>query len=171
MTPCARLLAVLAVTLVGGYDREVAMPLMASSAGSQATSAARVEAFPGQLAYQEAKGFVQRGDLRAAVNALQQAIAQNPEFTEAYYQLGAAKTNLAIEEVHRDEHAAIDLFREGVDAKKQARRLMSRNTYYVWNEWQRSQARIDLREALRDVDAVLADEPSLIAALKTYGGS
>jgi hypothetical protein len=46
---------------------------------------------------------------------------------------------------------------------------MNLNKYYVWNERQREQAWTDLREALRDVDAVLADEPSLVAALKMYG--
>jgi hypothetical protein len=46
---------------------------------------------------------------------------------------------------------------------------MSLNKFYVWNEQQREQAWKDLREALRDVDAVLADETSLVAALKMYG--
>jgi len=168
MLSFARMLAVITLLSVGGCDRDGASHTL--SPADTRTQTARVEAFAGELAYQEAKRSIQASDLRSAVTALQRAIAQNPDFTEAYYQLGAAKTNLAIEEVRRDEHAAVELFREGVEAKKEARRLMNQSKYYVWDERQRAQARIDLREALRDVDAVLADEPSLIAALKTYGG-
>jgi tetratricopeptide (TPR) repeat protein len=164
----ARVLVVIILVSVAGCDREGPSHTL-SPAGTRSTTG-RAETFPGASAYQEAKLYIQASDLRGAVTALQRAIAQNPDFTEAYYQLGAAKTNLAIEEVRHDERAAIELFREGVEAKKEARRLMDQNKYYIWTERQRSQARIDLREALRDVDAVLADEPSLIAALKTYGG-
>ena len=165
----ARVLALIALASIGGCDREVSQPRPPppQRRGLQAVAAA--EAFPGQFAYQEAKGLIQVNDLRGAVISLQHAIEQNPEFSEAYYQLGAAKTNLAIQAVRYDERSAINLFREGVEAKKQARHLMSLNKYYVWNERQREQAWIDLREALRDVDAVLADEPSLVAALKMYG--
>jgi tetratricopeptide (TPR) repeat protein len=164
----ARMLAVITLVSVGGCDRDGASHTL--SPADPRTQTARAEAFAGEFAYQEAKRYIQASDLRSAVTALQRAIAQNPDLTEAYYQLGAAKTNLAIEEVRRDERAAIELFREGVEAKKEARRLMNQNKYYIWDERQRAQARVDLREALRDVDAVLADEPSLIAALKTYGG-
>ena len=164
----ARMLAVITVVSFSGCNRDGASHTL--SPADPRTQTARVEAFAGEFAYQEAKRYIHANDLRGAVTALQRAIAQNPDFTEAYYQLGAAKTNLAIEEVRRDERAAIELFREGVEAKKEARRLMDQNKYYVWTERQRSQARVDVRDALRDVDAVLADEPSLIAALKTYGG-
>ena len=163
-----RMLAVITLLSVGGCNRDGASHTLSPT--DPRTQTARVEAFAGDFAYQEAKRYIQASDLRGAVTALQRAIAQNPDFTEAYYQLGAAKTNLAIEEVRHDERGAIELFREGVEAKKEAHRLMNQNKYYVWDERQRAQARIDLREALRDVDAVLADEPSLVAALKTYGG-
>jgi tetratricopeptide (TPR) repeat protein len=165
----ARVLALIALASVGGCDREVSPPRPPTPTAAPTEAVAHAEAFPGQFAYLEAKGLIQANDLRAAVISLRHAIEQNPEFSEAYYQLGAAKTNLAIQEVRYDERTAIDLFREGVEAKKQARHLMSLNKYYVWNERQREQAWTDLREALRDVDAVLADEPSLVAALKMYG--
>jgi tetratricopeptide (TPR) repeat protein len=165
----ARVFALIALASIGGCDREVSPLRPPAPTAARTEAAAPTEAFPGQFAYQEAKGLIQANDLRAAVNSLRHAIEQNPEFSEAYYQLGAAKTNLAIQEVRRDERTAIELFREGVEAKKQARHLMNLNKYYVWNERQREQARTDLREALRDVDAVLADEPSLVAALKMYG--
>lgn len=166
----ARAFALIALVSVGGCNREAPSPRALAPAATRAEVSPPSEAFPGQFAYQEAKGYIQVNDLRAAVNSLTRAIEQNPEFAEAYYQLGAAKTNLAIQQVRYDERTAIELFREGVDAKKQARHLMSLNKYYVWNERQRERAWSDLREALRDVDAVLADEPSLIAALKMYGG-
>jgi tetratricopeptide (TPR) repeat protein len=164
----ARVLALIALASVGGCDREVSPPRPPTPTAASTEAVAHAEAFR-PIAYLEAKGLIQANDLRAAVISLRHAIEQNPEFSEAYYQLGAAKTNLAIQEVRYDERTAIDLFREGVEAKKQARHLMSLNKYYVWNERQREQAWTDLREALRDVDAVLADEPSLVAALKMYG--
>jgi tetratricopeptide (TPR) repeat protein len=165
----ARVFALIALASVGGCNRE-APPRTLAPASTPAEATPPIEAFAGQFAYQEAKGLIQANDLRAAVNSLTRAIEQNPDFSEAYYQLGAAKTNLAIQQIHYDERNAIELFREGVAAKKQARHLMTLNKYYVWNQRQRERAWSDLREALRDVDAVLADEPSLIAALKMYGG-
>jgi tetratricopeptide (TPR) repeat protein len=165
----ARVFALIALASIGGCDREASPLRPPAPTAARTETAAPTEAFPGQFAYREAKGLIQVNDLPAAVSSLRRAIAQNPEFSEAYYQLGAAKTNLAIQEVHHDERTAIDLFREGVEAKKQARHLMSLNKYFVWNERQREQAWTDLREALREVDAVLADEPSLVAALKMYG--
>jgi len=167
--PSARVFALIVLASIGGCDREVSQLRASAPTAARTQAVVSAEAFPGQFAYQEAKGLIQINDLRGAVNSLQHAIEQNPEFSEAYYQLGAAKTNLAIQAVRNDERSAINLFREGVEAKKQARHLMSLNKYYVWNERQREQAWIDLREALRDVDAVLADEPSLVAALKMYG--
>jgi tetratricopeptide (TPR) repeat protein len=166
----ARVFALIALASVGGCSREAPAPGTLAPAATRAELAPSTEAFPGQFAYQEAKGYIQANDLRSAVSALQRAIEQNPEFAEAYYQLGAAKTNLAIQQIRYDERSAIGLFRAGVDAKKQARHLMRLNKYYVWNERQRERAWSDLREALRDVDAVLADEPGLVAALKMYGG-
>src|SRR5215470_15126327 len=97
----ARMLAVITVVSLGGCDREG--PSHTLSPTDRRPQAAHVEAFPGEFSYQEAKRYIQASDLQGAVTALQRAIAQNPDFTEAYYQLGAAKTNLAIEEVRRDE--------------------------------------------------------------------
>ena len=140
----------------------------ASTASIKPAVSSASEAFPGELAYQEAKRHIRERDLRAAIQSLQQAIDANPEFAEAWYQLGAAKANLAIEQVRFDEHAAVQLFREGVEAKKQALHLMSLGKCYVWDEGKRKQAWADLQEALRGVDEVLADQRMTVAALKSY---
>lgn len=144
-------------------------PPAAPSAASIYTGAASTaEAFPGQSAYQEAKGLIRQRDLRAAIQSLQRAIEANPEFAEAWYQLGAAKANLAIQEVRSDEAAAVQLFREGVEAKKQALHLMRLGKCYVWDAEQRKRAWADVQEALRGVDEVLADRRVTVAALKSY---
>jgi tetratricopeptide (TPR) repeat protein len=169
MSSSARPRALLVLALLAGCSRETPAPATSALTAQAPQAAASSEAFPGQFAYRAAKVDIQDNNLRAAVDSLEQAIEQNPEFSEAYYQLGAAKTNLAIEQVRYDERSAIQLFREGVAAKRKAHHLMSLNKFYVWNEQQREQAWKDLREALRDVDAVLADETSLVAALKMYG--
>lgn len=161
--------ALLVLALLAACSRETPPPASSAPIAQAPEAAASSEAFRGQFAYGEAKEHIQGNNLRAAIGSLEQAIAQNPEFSEAYYQLGAAKTNLAIEEVRYDERSAIQLFREGVAAKKEAHHLMSLNKFYVWNAQQREQAWNDLREALRDADAVLADEASLVVALKMYG--
>lgn len=71
---------------------------------------------------------------------------------------------MALQQVRYDEQSAVRLFREAVDAKRTAQQLMSMGKYMVWDERQRERAWSDLSKALEDVDAVLADERSLVTA-------
>lgn len=98
------------------------------------------------------------------------AIEAEPRFTEAWYNRGATKARLAIEAIRRgDESGAVAIFRESVMDKKRAQELVDQNVWFVYQPGpEQDQVRHDLKRALEDADAVLADEPSLIRALKLW---
>lgn len=127
--------------------------------------------FPGRVAYETAKQAVFRGELEPAIRALEQATSENPDFTEAWYQLGAARSNLAIATVESDESAAVSLFYDAVSAKRQAQLLMDQGLFWVWDEAAQAEARSDLANALEDVDEVMANEEALVAALRIYAAA
>lgn len=120
--------------------------------------------------YNEGKNDVMAGNYQASIFAFGRAIEQNRDFAEAWYQLGASRSRVALQQVRYDEQSAVRLFREAVDAKRTAQQLMSMGKYMVWDERQRDQAWSDLSKALEDVDAVLADERSLVAAMHMWAG-
>lgn len=126
---------------------------------------------PALAAYEQAKAAIAGGQMRAAVESLQQAIAHDEQFAEAWYQLGAAQTRLAIEAVRSDEELAVSLYRQAVASKQRARTLIEAGSLRVWTPQQVDQVRSDLGHALEDAEAVLADRPSLIAALHLWAQS
>lgn len=128
------------------------------------------QADPALQAYEQAKGYVNAGDLEGARGALGRAVELDPQFAEAWYQLGATETNLAIQTVYADESAAVQLFRDGVDHKRNAQSLMRQGSYRVWTRSQQDEAWYDLQQGLDGVDELLADEALLISALKMYAG-
>lgn len=125
---------------------------------------------PALRAYAEAKQHVASGDLESARTALTQAVAKDPQFAEAWYQLGATETNLAIETVNADEGRAVQLFREGVDHKRTAEGLMRQGAYRVWTPAQQEEAWSDLQQGLEGVDELLADDETLVTVLRMYAG-
>jgi hypothetical protein len=92
-------------------------------------------------------------------------VTLDPEFGEAWYQLGAALTTQAVQIVGADEAAAIEKFDAGLAAKKTAGERMGRGALRVWDAFELRQAQEDLDLALADADAVRADRELLIAAL------
>lgn len=142
----------------------------AATAAEIAAAEARSES-PALAAYQQAKQQISLGDLRAAVAALDTAIAHDSQFAEAWYQRGAAQTRLAIEAVGTSEDAAIDWFKRGVESKKRARALISAGETRVWSPEQIAQVNADLQNALAEVDALLEDRPTLIGALQLWAQS
>jgi tetratricopeptide (TPR) repeat protein len=120
-------------------------------------------------AYAAAIQNVRNNDLEAAEANLKKAVRLKPDFTEAWYNLGAAQTfmamNLAREEKDRD---AVLKFREAVESKKKSQSLMDKNTWYVYKEPEQENVRHDVREALRNVDELLANEQMLLLLLKIY---
>jgi hypothetical protein len=129
---------------------------------------ARNEKLAGWSDYQAARDAVSAGRTADAVTSLKRARDADPECAEYWYNLGAAQANLAIETVNDDESAAVAQFRNSVDSKRRARELMDQGKWRFYDAGEQAQVRSDCDAALRDADAVLADEASLIAALKMY---
>ena len=124
-------------------------------------------------AYERAKGDHSRGDLAAMQESLEQAVRYQPDFTEAWYNLGACRGNRALEAIRaEDEAGALELFRSAVEAKRKAKALMDQEVWYVYlTEQEQQQVRDDVEAALEDADAVMADEASLLAAMRLMAGS
>ena len=91
-----------------------------------------------------------------------------PEFTEAWYNLGANLTDLAVREAGRsdDPKPALALFKKGVAAKILAKALMDDGRWFVYGEKERAEVRADLAAALRDVERATADDETLFLALR-----
>lgn len=126
--------------------------------------------FPGHEAYNLAKQAVYVNDLESAIGHLDRAIAENPDFAEAWYQRGAAKSNRALEMLNYDEAAARDLFRDAVADKRQAGSLFDSNSFFVWTPEQQEESRSDLANGLADVDEFLWDDEKLTMAMRLYAG-
>jgi tetratricopeptide (TPR) repeat protein len=165
--------AIVVCALACGCHRQSPASAQTSSSAASTPVAAQAEdkvEAPGMAEYNEGKNYVMAGNYQASIFAFERAIELNRDFAEAWYQLGASRSRVAIQQVRYDEQSAVRLFREGVDAKRTAQQLMSMGKYLVWDERQREQAWSDLSKALEDVDAVLADERSLVTALHMWAG-
>jgi hypothetical protein len=122
---------------------------------------------PALARYREAQDFVRSGRLDQAQAALEAAVAAEPEFTEGWYNLGATYSNQAVRDAGRGlDVAALDFVRKGVTAKSRARDLMKADVWFLYDASQREIVRSDVAQALEDVDTVLADPESLLAALR-----
>jgi hypothetical protein len=60
----------------------------------------------------------------------------------------------------------MQIFREGLEAEKEALRLLDAGKATVWNTAQEDQARATLATDLTNVDEILADQESLLRALR-----
>jgi tetratricopeptide (TPR) repeat protein len=117
--------------------------------------------------YREAQHFVTAGDLDEARSRFERAVALEPDFTEAWYNLGASYANQAVRDAGRgDDVSAVDCFRRGVAAKLRARTLMNDGQWFLYRGRERTIVLHDVEEALRDAEAVMADESSLLTALR-----
>src|SRR5262245_28591532 len=120
------------------------------------------------LRFGEARDFAAAGKLDEARTSLEAAVTAEPEFTEAWYNLGANLTDLAVREAGRndDPKPALALFKKGVAAKLLARALMEDGKWFVYGEKERAVMRADLQAALRDVQKATADDETLFLALR-----
>ena len=119
--------------------------------------------------YGDAKDAVYDGDYARAEKDLSTAVSLKPDFTEAYYNLGATQANMAIEAASHDYNTkAVLLFRKAVENKKKARELMKQNIWYEYEGEQQTQTRAAVEQALADADEVLDNEGALIDALHLW---
>jgi tetratricopeptide (TPR) repeat protein len=129
---------------------------------------------PGEAkrAYEGAKEAVVRGDLEEAQRQFTVAIGAEPRFTEAWYNRGSVNARLAVNTIRSgDEQRALDIFRQSVDDKRRARELIDQGVWFIYKPGpEQDQVRHDLEMALKDVDEVLADEASLLQALRLWAG-
>jgi len=128
---------------------------------------------PAFQAYEAARQSVGAGDSAGARDHFLEAVGAQPDFTEAWYNLGATTTRLAVAAAGAgQDQQALVLFREGVGQKRRARSLIDEGKWFVYTTTeQQEQVISDLQHALEDADAVLADEPSLLAALRLWAAA
>jgi hypothetical protein len=163
--------------LACGAPKPAAQPAAEPSTPSAARPAAEITPDAGLPAdvrahYEAAKPAVEQGDWATAERSFRAAVEARPDFTEAWYNLGSTLAREALDAaaVGRDADA-LAYFRASVDAKRRAQALANSGTWYVYRPGQEQDIMLsDLREALRDADAVLADEASLLAALRLMAG-
>ena len=105
-------------------------------------------------------------DSEEALRLLEQAVRANPRLAEAWYEVGRQKLKLAPDIVKLDELRGIQIFREGLEAEKEALRLLDAGKATVWNAAEEDQARAMLATDLANVDETLADQESVLRALR-----
>jgi tetratricopeptide (TPR) repeat protein len=105
-------------------------------------------------------------DSEEALRLLEQAVRANPRLAEAWYDVGRRKIKIAPDIVKLDELQGIQVFREGLEAEKEALRLLDAGKVTVWNAAEEDQARATLATDLANVDETLADQDSLLRALR-----
>jgi hypothetical protein len=105
-------------------------------------------------------------DGEEALRLLQQSARANPRLAEAWYELGRRKVELAPEIVKTDELQGTQVFREGLEAEKEALRLLDAGNVTIWGAAEEDQARALLAVDLANVDETLADQDSLLRALR-----
>lgn len=108
------------------------------------------------------------GKYEEAKKHFEKATELNPELTEAWYDLGACNSRLAIQAAgeHRDAEA-LALLRKSVEDKKKARVLMNAGKFFVWKDArQQAQARSDVENALHDIETMINDDDLMLNALK-----
>jgi len=105
-------------------------------------------------------------DNEDALRLLEQAVRANPRLAEAWYELGRQKVKLAPDIVKLDELRGIQIFREGLEAEKEALRLLDAGKVTVWNAAEEDRAHATLTTELANVDETLADQESLLRALR-----
>jgi hypothetical protein len=141
----------------------------AVSASSPAPVPSDLAALPPDVAaaYHAAREAVWHSDHTEARRQLTIAVGLMPDFTEGWYNLGAATSRLSVEAAGRgDDAAALSLFREAVDAKRHAESLIAQGRWLVYGPEQQAAVQEDLRHALEDADEVMANEEALLIALR-----
>lgn len=105
-------------------------------------------------------------DTEESLRLLQAALQANRNLAEAWYALGRLKLKLAPDIVKTDEVRGVAVFREGLEAEREALALLEAGKVTVWSKAEEEQARMALAVDLLNVEEVMADHESLLAALR-----
>jgi tetratricopeptide (TPR) repeat protein len=145
-----------------GHDRKppAAPPPQTGPAPAQYNELAGLKAYRAGLAALAAD------DLDKAQSLLLDAVHQNKDLAEAWFELGHLKVKLAPGMMQTDELKAMVTFREGLQFVQEARKLIDQDKIAIWTPAEVDQARVKMESDLRDADRALADEESLREALR-----
>ncbi|PWT72203.1 MAG: hypothetical protein C5B46_07100 [Proteobacteria bacterium] len=116
--------------------------------------------------YRRGKSLLTEGRETDALRLLEQSVRANSKLTEAWYELGRIKVKRAPELSKSDEQAGVVMFREGLEAEKEALRLIDAGATVFWSEDDRVQAREQLDTDLANAGDALNDEDTLRQALR-----
>ncbi len=110
--------------------------------------------------YSEAKAF------------FEEAVQKNPDFAEAWYNLGFVEIHLSKEKLDKGKRKeALALFRKGIDHKDRAKGLMEKGKFLVYKE-PGEQKRLLEQDDLEKLDAVkelVDNEEFVVEAIKGIG--
>jgi hypothetical protein len=106
------------------------------------------------------------GNEEEASGLLERSVRTNSKLTEAWYELGRIKVKRAPDLAKSDEQAGIVMFREGLEAEREALRLIDAGQAALWTNEDQLQAREKLDADLVNTGEALNDEASLREALR-----
>ncbi|MFC1852057.1 hypothetical protein ACFL27_17830 [candidate division CSSED10-310 bacterium] len=146
-------------------------PYLADESHSTHKPAPAMKSFPGQEEYFAGRTAGNQGRFEESIQYLEEAVTKNPALLEAWYDLGASRTRLAIIRANEDlDDEALSLIRSAFDAKQTAHDLIQQNKWTLWTEsWQQNQVISDLNNALEDADEIYHDDETLLSALRLWG--
>lgn len=121
---------------------------------------------PGADQYREAMSALAAGNEQEATSLLERSVRTNSKLTEAWYELGRIKVKRAPDLAKSDEQAGIVMFREGLEAEREALRLIDAGQAVLWTNEDQLQAREKLDADLVNTAEALNDEDSLREALR-----
>lgn len=106
-------------------------------------------------------------DLAAGIARLEQAVALDPDFGEAWFQLGEARHLLALIRVSNDvETEALELERGAIDALRNARRLLDLGSARTLDAFDLDAMRRETAEKLAALDPFPADDREALVRLR-----
>lgn len=105
-------------------------------------------------------------DLDERLRLLELAVRANPRLAEAWYELGRFKVRRAPVVIKTDELQAVAMFREGLEAEQEAQRLLDSGKVVIWTGEEEIRARESLSIDLANANEVMADQDSLLNALR-----
>jgi hypothetical protein len=102
--------------------------------------------------------------LETGIEQLELAVAKDPEFGEAWFQLGSARLELACQRLGEDDAAARSIYRGSLQAMLRARALTARGALRVWDAFELRDAEQEMNDALTGIDERTLDDPDALRA-------